>query len=161
MQMADEADSWESWDHDLEILSNIAASRAAKTLLMQPKSSFREQQERLGAVSGDVVSPAGHALSKVLLEDGVFDLFPAVRAQYLRRSTQDGPIDRITISTAVPLTEDETREILRELQQPDRKLIPRFEETPEILGGMVVQQGDWRRDLSVLAKLGTLEAVLQ
>ena len=161
MQMAGEADSWESWDHDLEVLSKVAASQAAKTLIMHPKSSLREQQERLGAVSGDLVSPEGQALSKILLEDGVSDLLPTVRAQYLRRSTQDGPIDRVTISTAVPLMEDETREILRELQQPDRKLIPRFEETPEILGGMVVQQGDWRRDLSVLAKLGTLEAVLQ
>ncbi len=161
MQMAAESDSWESWDRDLEILSNVASSRAAQTLILRPASSLKEQREALESVVGDMLSAEGLALSRVLLEDGVFDLFPTARSQYRRRSSQDGPVDRVTISAAVPLTDDEAESLLNRLRQPDRKLLLGFEEDPKILGGLMIQQGDWRRDLSVLAKLDALETAIQ
>ena len=161
LQLAGEADSWETWDRDLEILNSVASSRAVRTLITRPGTPLRERRDTLEGIVGNLLSAEGLALSRVLLEDGVFDLFPTVRAQYLRRSSQDGPVDRVTISGAVPLTDDETRRLLESLRQPDRKLLVEFEEDPEILGGLVIRQGDWRRDLSVSARLDALEMAIR
>ena len=161
LQLAAESDSWETWDSDLEILNSVASSRAVRTLIMRPGLPLQERLDTLEGLVRNLLSSEGLALSRVLLEDGVFDLFPTVRAQYLRRSSQDGPVDRVTISGAVPLTDGETRRLLESLRQPDRKLLVEFEENPAILGGLVIRQGDWRRDLSVSARLDALEMAIR
>ena len=161
MQLAAESDSWETWDRDLEILNSVASSRAVQALISRPGTPLRDRFDALESIVGSLLSAEGLALSRVLLEDGVFDLFPTVRAQYLRRSSQDGPVDRVTISGAVPLTDGETRRLLDSLRRPDRKLLVEFEEDASILGGLVIRQGDWRRDLSVSAKLGALEMAIR
>ena len=160
MQMATESDAWETWDRDLEILSTVAKSRGARTLILRPASSLKEQRDGLETVIGNLVSAEGLALSRVLLDDGAFDVFPAVRAQYIRRSSQDGPVDRVTVSAAVPLTDQETENLVNGLRRPNRKLLLDVKEDPGILGGLVIQQGDWRRDLSVVAKLDALESAI-
>ena len=61
MQMATESDSWETWDRDLEILSTVAKSRGARTLILRPASSLKEQRDGLDEVIGNIVSAEGSA----------------------------------------------------------------------------------------------------
>ena len=160
-EMAKESDAWETWDRDLEILSGVSSSGALRSIVIRPGSTTEAQTEALDSLAGDLLSPEGAALAKVLIEQSTFDLFPSVWTHYLRRSSAEGFVNRVRLTVAVPLTDDEIGEIRRRLHEPDRKLLLEVVENPEILGGLVIRQGDWRTDLSVLARLQALQAALK
>lgn len=161
LEMASAAGSWQAWDRDLQLLSRLAASGPARTLLARPQSTSAQRNANLSKLCGDLVSPDGLAIAEILLDEAIFDLLPAVWAQYRRRSEQQGPVDRVTVTSAVALGEGDLRELQAKVQRPGRWLLIDFVVDPEILGGLVVRKGDWRTDLSVRARLGAVQAALQ
>ena len=79
---------------------------------------------------------------------------------FLRAADAERRLDRIHITTALPLNDDELSRLRAELAEPDRTLRLSTLVDPSILGGVVVRRGDNLLDLSVRARLQSLAAAL-
>lgn len=161
LEMAQQSGSWAIWDSDLQVLNWLASSGRARALLGRSRSTVAERIAALRATAGDLLSEEGFALARVLVEDDLLALVPAIRARYRRRSEQEGHVQRVSVTSAVPLGQREVLEVYRRVELPGRTLLLEFMVDPEIMGGMIVRQGDWRKDLSVTARLRALQVALQ
>jgi len=160
MAFAADDDSWERWDRDLSILSQMGKHPSVRNLLSRARIDVRDNLGEFRKLGEGLLSEFGVGLGELTLEDGCFDLLPRIYSQFVRRSEIEGPVDRVTVRTASTLVGAEIDKLRDVMQRPGRRMIFTQEEDSSIIGGLVLRQGDWRRDFSVAARLQTLRRTL-
>ena len=161
LETAGEGDDWEEWEEELIALYRVATDAAVRAVVTRPGATTDEQQSDFDAIAEGIVGDRGRSVGHVLIQDSTFDLVSALRAQFVRRSETEGPIDRVTVRSAVPLSGSDLDGLRDQMQRPGRRMIFHEELDPTIKGGFVLHHGDWRRDFSVEARLDALKQALR
>lgn len=159
--MAEGGDDWEQWEDEMIALYRVATDASVQAVLTRPGAPADAHQRDFDTLVEGIVGERGQSVGHVLIQDGTFDLVSAVRAQFVRRSESEGPIDRVTVRSAVPMSNDDLDSLRSQMQRPGRHMIFHEELDPTIKGGFVLRHGDWRRDFSVTARLDALKQALR
>lgn len=159
--MAEDGDDWEEWEEEMLALYRVATDAGVKAVVMRPGASADAQQDDFDVIVEDIVGDRGRSVGHLLIQDGCFDLVSAVRAQFIRRSETEGPIDRVTVRSAIPMSGADLGNLREQMQRPGRRMIFHEELDPTIKGGFVLRHGDWRRDFTVVARLEALKQALR
>jgi F-type H+-transporting ATPase subunit delta len=111
----------------------------------------------LEAAFGSGVSDVLRNFLGVLNQNNRLGLLRAVAAAYRRLRDEAAGRVRVTVTTAVPLTDEQTQK-LRQTLSAQLKAEPILEARtdPDLLGGLVVRVGDRVYDTSVRTRLETL-----
>ena len=96
-------------------------------------------------------------LLQVLGESGELTELKGVAQAYTELSDKNEDVCVANITTAVPLNDDLRIKIKEMLESKLEKSVFLVEEVdPSIIGGIVIQSGDQRRDMSVVTQLGKI-----
>jgi len=113
--------------------------------------------ESLQAALGGRLSDLVLHFVLVLNEHYRLDLLPVAVAAYRELLEQHTGQMRVQVRSAVPLDHDHQERLRGELRQAfQREPILELRVDPDLLGGMVVQVGDWLYDASIRTRLDTI-----
>ncbi len=144
--------SWLAWDQDLAVLGRIGADRDVSDAIAARAADPGQVEGLLAGLCGE----RGVALARLLAEEGHLQLLVDIRDRFERRSSIDGPLDRVQITSSRPLPPAQVDELVRELARADREVVLETRVDPELIGGVVVRLGDWRYDFSIRSRLQAL-----
>ncbi len=158
LALARERDEFSGWLDELQALAGAMADADLRAFFEAPLVPDGEKLSTLKALVPD--SPAlVHNLAGVLLQGGQLALLPLIAAEYRHLLDQEQGVERATVTTALPVTDeviDSIRHYLEEMT--GKKVIVAEEVAPEILGGFVAQVGDKLIDGSSRDRLSQLRA---
>jgi len=98
---------------------------------------------------------------QVLNKHDRLDILRAVAAAYEQLVDRKSGRVMVQVRSAVPLNDDQRGRLSRTVQEvTTREPVLQDSVDPDLLGGMVVQVGDWVYDASVRTKLGTIRSQL-
>lgn len=158
--IAGESGDWEEWEEEMLVLYRVASDVAVRAVFGRSTGTVDVRLADFDSLTEGIVGERGRSVGHLLIQDGTFDLMPAIWAQFVRRSEGEGPIDRVMVRSAVPMSKDDLGSLREQMQRPERRMIFSNELDPTIKGGFVLRYGDWRRDFSVAAKLDALKQAL-
>jgi F-type H+-transporting ATPase subunit delta len=130
----------------------------AREVFESPRVSVEEKDALIDRIAhGRMLPTTVHALH-VLARHGRLGIVAEVTAAARRLAEELAGRQQATITTAVPLSADEQRQIVSEIEQAvGVSLAPAFAVEPDLIGGLVVRIGDTVYDQSIatgLARLG-------
>lgn len=125
--------------------------------LTSPAVTRRTREPVLNSALKDNVSPLVAKFLGVLNQNNRLDLVRAIAAAYQDLLDQQAGRVRVSVRSAVPLTEEQQDELRRTLAGSlHKELVLNLRTDPDLLGGMVVQVGDKVYDTSVRSRLDAL-----
>ncbi|WP_437225393.1 ATP synthase F1 subunit delta [Planctomicrobium sp. SH661] len=128
-------------------------------------SELANTEEKLGLIERTiqpVASPFFTNFLKVLAQHGRLNLFPLVLSLAWQEQERRNGQQRVTVKSAVPLSEQQLSSIKNRLQSAlnsEPILIPSVDEN--LIGGLVIQVGDTVYDGSLKSRLGSLRERLR
>jgi F-type H+-transporting ATPase subunit delta len=152
--LAIEREELELWLDDLSVLANSLRTRELAEFLDAPQVPLTQKVNLIRATLGASVAPLALNLLCLLASRGVAHLVPGIVDQYQRLLDAHRGIERAEVVSAVPLAEEQRRQVrdlLQALAGREVRLSSRVE--PQILGGLVARVGDRVIDGSTRAKL--------
>ena len=152
--------SWDDWERDQSILRAISREEPLREFLENASLGLEQRLAVLGRLPIEQFGAQGRGMLRVLMEQRDLRLAADIEELFLRAADAERRLDRIHITTALPLNDDELSRLRAELAEPDRTLRLSTLVDPSILGGVVVRRGDNLLDLSVRARLQSLAAAL-
>ncbi len=144
--------SWLAWDDDLAVLGRIGADRDFSAALSERAGQPGQVQDLLEGICGE----RGIALAQVLAGAGHLQLLEGIRDRFQRRSSIEGPLDRVQITSAQALPSAQVEELTSQLAREGREVVLQTRVDPDLIGGVVVRLGDWRYDFSIRSRLQAL-----
>ena len=144
--------SWLAWDDDLAVLGRIGADRDFSAALSERAGQPGQVQDLLDGICGE----RGIALTQVLAGAGHLQLLEGIRDRFQRRSSIEGPLDRVQITSAQALPSAQVDELTSQLAREGREVVLQTRVDPDLIGGVVVRLGDWRYDFSIRSRLQAL-----
>jgi F-type H+-transporting ATPase subunit delta len=154
--LARDAGSWERWRQDLHAVGEAAQAPALRDALASPNLPSEVKQGLLARALGERAAPETRNLLSVMARRNRLDLLPDVVAWFDELADLALGIERVTVTTAAPLTDGQRRRLRERLAKPGGAVVLAEQVDPDILGGLVVRQGDVIRDYSVRARLESL-----
>ena len=150
------AGTWQQWRDDLRTVGEAAGTPALRDVLASPSLAPEVKQGLLERALTDGVTPETRNLLGVMARRNRFDLLPDVAGWFDEIADRALGVQRVTVTTAAPLTDDQRQRLRDQLAGPSGEAVITEQVDPEILGGLVVRQGDVIRDYSVRARLEAL-----
>lgn len=100
-------------------------------------------------------------LLRTVIDNGRLAALPEIAAQFLQLVNASGGVADATIQSAFPIDSQQLAEVLAALEKRfGRKLNPKVELAPELIGGIRVVVGDEVLDTSVKARLEQMKVAL-
>lgn len=156
-QLAQRDNALDRWAADLAVVADIVGRPEAEQTLDNPALPLRERRGALEKMLDGRVQPSVARLAALLLERSRVALMPRVAAEYHRLLNAERGIVTAVVTSAAPLTPDETTAVVARVQQMTRSKVElRTEVDPDLLGGLTVQVGDRLLDASVRGRLERL-----
>lgn len=148
----------------LTALAAVAADEQLRRLADNPKAGtelvFNVASDVLGR-RGVVLAPALQNLLRAVLDNGRLAALPAIAAQYHALTNASSGVADVRIESAFPVDDAQLAEVVAALQRRfGRKLQPRVEVRPELIGGIRAVVGDEVLDTSVKARLEQMKVAL-
>ena len=163
--IARESGTWQRWRQDLAAIGGALETPGLRTALVSPSLSADVKHGLLDRSIGTGISAEARNLLRVMGRRRRFELLPDVIAWFDEIADRALGVQRVTVATAAPLT-DEQRQRLRERlsarggrsagQDSGGEVVLAEQVDPDILGGLVIRSGDVIRDYSVRARLEAL-----
>ena len=153
--------SWDAWEHDIAALRAIAEDDRVRAFLEAVAVPVADRLNLVDRVAGSSIGAHGLGLLRVLMAQRDLDVVPDVERAFIRIADRERRLDRVHVTTAVPLNDVETDELRERLARPGRQLHLTTTTDLAIIGGFVVRRGDNLLDLSVRARLQSLGRALQ
>lgn len=150
--------AFDAWSRDLRAIADFVGRRDVAGILRSSRVPRAEKRRLLEAgLAGDVARLAMN-LALLLLERGRIDLARAVQAAFQERVDERLNIAHATVTTAVPLADDEQRAVAAKLSSLTGKQVdvtPVVDES--IIGGVIARIGDELIDGSTRTRLLALK----
>jgi F-type H+-transporting ATPase subunit delta len=156
-----EHDEVERWAEDLDALATLTGEPRAAAFLSSDKAPAVEKRALLeAALSG--ASPRAMNLAQLLVDKRRIDLADQIRQGFHKLLDEHRGIARATVTTAIPMLEDEARTVAARLSEiTEKQVIVQPQVDPGILGGLVARIGDTLIDGSVRSRLLALKRQLE
>lgn len=108
-------------------------------------------------------SPVSQNLIKLVIKQGRINQLKNIALEYITRVEDINGVQRIILTTATQLSEENIEQILRStnLVNPTKSFDLKVNIKPEILGGYILRVGDQQIDASVKAKLSSIKKDFQ
>jgi len=145
----------DEWKQHLDVLRELLSEPTVAAILENPTIPAPRRMEVVAAAKG--LDPEATNLVRLLIESRRVDQIAAIAAEYDRLVDEAAGRVSATITTAVPLSDDERQHLAAELS---RKLGEEVRVDavvdPRIIGGLKLQYGDHLVDVSVATRLQQL-----
>lgn len=147
---------------ELQVIVSVLRENAdLRKLLEHPNLDSNVKHSMLSSLFGSVISEAVSNTLKLLVDRRREDILPDLLNDYVRIAEQELGIATAVVTTPLPLTDHEEKEIADHFGKLTGKQI-RMERKvdPSLLGGMTVRIGDRLYDGSLSGRLSRLEKSL-
>jgi F-type H+-transporting ATPase subunit delta len=145
------------WRDDLAVAADILGRPEVEPIVRSPAVSLAQ---RLGLVSDLLatrIQPGALRLVSLLVSRGRVSVLPRVSEEYARRLNTHRSIVMATITSAVPLTADETAAIRSRVETMAGSAVELHTVVdPGLLGGLTIQVRDRLLDASIRGRLERL-----
>ena len=156
-ELASRDRSHERWARDLETVAGITADERVARVLDNPSIPQPERQAVVAEILGSRISPPALNLVRLLVDRGRAELLPEIASEYRRLVNRHQGVVEAVVTSAAPLTTDETEALRRRIEGMARASIDlRTEVDPSLIGGLTVKVGGRLLDASVRGRLERL-----
>lgn len=144
-----------------DLIRNVLAAKPeVEAFLNNPTVGKREKDPAIAQAFASASEPVRNLIG-VLNQNNRLRLIRSVAAVYRDIRDQQAGRLRVTVKSAVPLTDDQTNKIKASLESSLKKTpVIASVVDPELIGGLVIQVGDRVIDTSVRTRIQTLRAQL-
>jgi F-type H+-transporting ATPase subunit delta len=157
MAVALEHDALDRWRDDLALAAEILGRSEVEAVVDNPSIPA---QQRLAVTAGLLearIQPRALRLVNLLVERGRVRSLPRVSDEYNRLLNAHRGIVMATVTSAVPLTDDETGAIRARVETMAGSAVElRTAVNPDLLGGLTIQIRDRLLDASIRGRLERL-----
>jgi F-type H+-transporting ATPase subunit delta len=156
-ELAERDGSIDAWGDDLGTVAALIGDERVLRVVDDPSRPFAERQATIEKLLGKRVRPPVRNLVRLLSERGRLELVTQIAAEYRRLLNQHNGIVTAIVTSASPLTKDETVALdkrLRAMTGATIELEMRIDES--LIGGLTVRVGDRLLDASVRGRLERL-----
>jgi F-type H+-transporting ATPase subunit delta len=148
----------------LKEVSALAAVAADERLLQfadNPKSSTDQVCTLVAEVVGVPLSTAAQNFLRTVLENGRLSVLPQMAEQFRALVNAQGGVSDVLIESAFEIDAAQLSDVMATLERRfARKLNPRVEVRPELIGGIRAVVGDEVLDASVASRLQQMKVAL-
>lgn len=135
----------------------VGKNPTVSAFLTSPAVTRRSREPVLNSALKDNVSPLVARFLGVLNQNNRLDLIRSISAVYQDLVDQRAGRVRVSVRSAVPLTDEQQEELRQTLASTTHKeTVLELRTDPDLLGGMIVQVGDKVYDSSVRSRLEAL-----
>ncbi len=161
MDLALERDEVAGVEQDMrQIRETIASSEPLKDVLGSPVLKAADKQAALTAIFGKSTELTRNTFA-LLADNKRIGLLDVVARQFLELYEQMKGQDVAQVVTAVPLTAELEKKILKQLQKITGKDVTLTNETdPGLIGGFILKVGDLEYNASIASQLGNVKREL-
>lgn len=148
------------WQLFLNVAANVAQQADAIQFLHNPRF---ERDQKLSFMQ-DVIKPQSAEQQNflhLLSEYQRFDAFPEIAAQYNQMLEDDKKMAKVKITSAFELSDKEREKLIKALGiRLQQAIMPEFVVDQGLMGGCVIQAGDFVIDGSVRSKIQRMKQSL-
>jgi F-type H+-transporting ATPase subunit delta len=150
------------WRDDLALAAEMLERPEVQPVVVSPAIPLAQRQAVVGALLERRVQPGALRLVNLLVTRGRVRDLGRVSEEYQRLLNAHRGIVTATVTSAVPLTADETAEIRARVEAMAGSAVElRSEVDPDLLGGLTIQVRDRLLDASIRGRLERLRDQLQ
>ncbi|HKG56473.1 MAG TPA: F0F1 ATP synthase subunit delta [Candidatus Limnocylindrales bacterium] len=160
-ELAERDGSIDAWGEDLATVASLIGDERVIRVVDDPSRPYAERQATIDKLLGTRVRPPVKNLVRLLSERRRLDLVTQISAEYRRLLNRHNGIVTAIVTSATPLTTDETAALeqrLRAMTGATVELEMRIDES--LIGGLTVRVGDRLLDASVRGRLERLREQL-
>lgn len=161
MALAVEQDKVREVEKDMRfVLDTILGSDPLKDMLHSPVITDHDKGRTLKVLFKNI-QPLSSGLFDLLASNKRVDILKEVGEQYVVLYDRMQGQDIARVTTAVPLSSDLEKKILKQLQGiTGREVVIENEVDPGLIGGFILRLGDLEYNASISSKLGNLKREL-
>ncbi len=160
-ELATRDDAHDAWAAGLGLVAGVAADETVARIVDNPVIPHADRQAAVTALFESRVSPGVLNLARLLAQRGRFETVPAVAAEFNRLLNRRNGIVEAVVTSAQPLTADETAAIRARVEVMTGTAVDLRTEIDEtLIGGLTVRVGDQLLDASVRGRLERLRQQL-
>ena len=159
-QIARQAGSWARWRQDLAAIAEVVQDESLLAVLQAPRIGLTQKLELVESIFGDTLAAEAMNLVQLLIRRRRIGLFADVQHWFLELADVAEGIERYTITTAVPLTDDLRGAVRQRLERDGRQAVMTEHVNPDIIGGLMIRHNDLIQDFSVRGQLEMLREQL-
>ncbi len=160
-EIARDSDALSSWSEFLERASFVVSDSRIHELIGDPAISRHDLAELLIELCGDAAGEQGANFIKLLAENGRVAFLPEIASEFEDLKAQAENIVDVTITSAVPLDDDQRGRFASSLRQRlGRDVRLHVETDGSLIGGAVIRAGDLVIDGSVRGRLQRLSGAV-
>lgn len=160
LQLAKEQGRLDEWAQQLDIIAQVLGHPEVAASLDSARIPVAEKLALVERTLSDL-EPMALNLAKLLVAKGRAHLAPEIAEAYRELADEEKGIVHAHVITAVPLTEEEKRDLVQRLEAATgRRVVLHAEVDEGIIGGVVVRMGDRLIDGSTRSRLLALKRQL-
>jgi F-type H+-transporting ATPase subunit delta len=145
------------WQADLATAAEILGRPDVAPTVDNPAVPLASRQEIVSKLLGTRISAPALRLVSLLVERGRVNALPRLSEDYNRLLNAHRGVVEATVTSAVPLTAEETAEIRSRVEAMAGSAVElRTEVNPDLLGGLTIQVRDRLLDASIRGRLERL-----
>ena len=156
-QVAQADGTLDRWQADLASAAELLGRPDVAPVVGSPAVPLSQRQGIVQQLLGPRISPQSLRLVTLLVERGKVDGLPSVSENYNRLLNAHRGVVEATVTSAVPLTADETAAIRTRVEAMAGSAVElRTEVNPDLIGGLTIQVRDRLLDASIRGRLERL-----
>lgn len=156
-QVALAENTLDQWKADLATAAGILGRPDVEPTVHSPAVPLEQRLSIVRQLLEPRISAPALRLVSLLVERGMVHALPRVSEQYNRQLNNHRGVVEATVTTAVPLTEDETAAIRSRVEAMAGSAVELTEKVdPDLLGGLTIQIRDRLLDASIRGRLERL-----
>ena len=159
-QIARQAGNWARWRQDLAAIAEVLQDESLLAILQAPRVGLTRKLELVDSIFGGTLTTEAMNLVQLLIRRRRIGLFADMQRWFLELADVAEGIERYTITTAVPLTDDLRGAVRQRLERDGRQAVMTEQVNPDIIGGLMIRHNDLIQDFSVRGQLEVLREQL-
>lgn len=150
-------DRLDAWQADLRLAADILGRPEVEPVVDSPAVPLDRRLAVADALLESRISPPALRLVRLLVQRGRVSALPRVSDEYTRLLNTHRGVVMATVTSAVPLTDDETAAIRTRVEAMAGASVELTEKVdPDLLGGLTIQVRDQLLDASIRGRLERL-----
>ena len=156
-QVALAEDGLDRWQQDLAIAADILGRPEVVEVVGSPAVPLDRRLAVTDALLRSRISPASLRLVNLLVQRGRASVLPRVSEEFTRQLNAHRGVVMATVTSAVPLTDDETAAIRSRVEaMAGTRVELATQVDPDLIGGLTIQVRDRLLDASIRGRLERL-----